>query len=238
MLHNTEAQKTNHPSRLKKRSAKFLVKKLKKNTIHYDWFTARARVKFNSATERVTFAVKMRIRKDSIIWLSFKKLNTEGLRVRIGPSRIEILNRIERQYIAKPISALQSEFNVNLNFYDLQELLIGNPIYLENNKFESRASAGLYILSKSGKELDLSLFIQPKSFLLQRISGRVNENTIDVELNNYKAINKSKIAHRKKIETSTLEAGEISLDMNLYKVILDEPQKTPFRVPPRYQIIE
>lgn len=231
---DAQAQK----KRLKKRSSKFLVKKLKKNAIDYNWFATRAKLKVVSDKENVTFSAKIRIRKDSIIWMSFKKLSTEGLRMRITPDRIEILNRLERQYIVKPISALQSEYNIGVDFYDLQELLVGNPILLEDQKLNSGIEEDKYLLNSQSKELDLSIFIHPKTFLMESVQAIVNEESIDVKLANYKTVDQQKIAHEKQIEANTEQMGALSLGMKFSKVKIDEAQKTSFVVPSRYQVVE
>ncbi|MCH2044559.1 MAG: DUF4292 domain-containing protein [Saprospiraceae bacterium] len=223
---------------LKKRNSKFLLKKLKKNIITYNWFAARAKIKVKSEKENIALSAKIRIRKDSIIWMSFKKLNTEGLRMRITPDRIEILNRLERQYIVKPISALQTEYNIAVDFYDLQELLVGNPILLEEQSFDASIEDNLYQLSNKNQELDLSILIQPKTFLMESVQAIVNEASVDVTLANYKLIDQQKIALEKQIETNTVEMGELSLGMKFSKIKIDEAQKTSFVVPSRYQVVE
>ena len=170
--------------------------------------------------------------------MSFKKLNTEGLRMRITPDRIEILNRLERQYIVKPISALQTEYNIAVDFYDLQELLVGNPILLEEQSFDASIEDNLYQLSNKNQELDLSILIQPKTFLMESVQAIVNEASVDVTLANYKLIDQQKIALEKQIETNTVEMGELSLGMKFSKIKIDEAQKTSFVVPSRYQVVE
>lgn len=220
----------------KKRSVKFLQRQLEEHHIDYDWLGTKAKIKFDSDKRKGSFLALIRMQKDSLIWIKLKKLNVEFARILITPGNIEILNRQESQYIQRDFLYLKREFGLDLSFTQLQDLLVGNPILHQQPNLISVISENKNVLKlpESQKEI-LKIFMNPKTFLIDKIEGSANQNAITIDYSGYELLEKQQIPMQKKVEIDSDDVGWVKLDMTFSKMVLNEVQKVGFVVPDSYE---
>ncbi|MCP4437422.1 MAG: DUF4292 domain-containing protein [Aureispira sp.] len=222
--------------KLKKRPAKFLLKKIEKNKIDYKWFAGKGKIKLKDKSNNITFATYIRMRKDSLIWIVARKMNIEGGRIQITPQKIEILDRQNKQYISKPFAALKTEYNLDLSFNELQEILIGNPVLYQEVEFSAGADHREHILNHKTKKEQLRIGLYDKSFLISSFMVEKDRRFLEVDYSDYTpTATNQQIAHTKRLEVEAEETGSVSLKISLTKVELDVLQRTPFKVPDSYE---
>jgi uncharacterized UPF0146 family protein len=104
------------------------------NRISFTTFSAKIDVDYED-TEGKKFNVNAHLRmyKDSVIWVTITAiLGIEGLRAYITKDSVKILNKQDKIYTARSVSYLQDVSGLPLTLSSLQELLIGNPLFLNN----------------------------------------------------------------------------------------------------------
>jgi hypothetical protein len=228
-------QKLVSDTKAKKRTLNFLLRQLQNNSLKYLWFGTKAKIKFEDNKNKVAFSAIIRMQKDSLIWIKLKKMNVEGVRVRITPETIEIINRQESSYLKKPFSFLKNEFGLDVSFSDLQNLIVGNPVFYENQKLSSFVENNQNVLkTPSTQKSVLKIYMEPQNFLLNEIRGSADKNSVCIEYADYTELNNQKIATLKDIHVDSEESGIIKVKMSFSKMILDEIQKVGFSVPDSY----
>ena len=76
----------------------------------------------------------LRMYKDSVIWIAVTGLfGIEGLRAYITKDSIRIINKLDKIYTGRSVAYVQEVSGLPLNLHSLQELLIGNPVFLDSN---------------------------------------------------------------------------------------------------------
>jgi len=113
---------------IKELSAKKVFSKASKNRLKGDYFTikkANIKLVLNKDTD-FSFKGQIKIVRDSIIYGSFQvALGIEALRFKITPDSVVVLNRIQKEYYSLPIDQLSSKLNVYIDYYDIQDILLG-----------------------------------------------------------------------------------------------------------------
>lgn len=95
--------------------------------IDFRYLTAKSKISFKSHQQDIDNAnVNIRVRKDSLIWLSISKLGIEAVRGLISRDSITIIDKIHREYSVYDFPTLSKQFNFAMNFELLQALIIGN----------------------------------------------------------------------------------------------------------------
>lgn len=110
-------------------------KSIQKNLIDFRTFSAKIKVNFEDKDgKKNDFTAFIRLRKDSTLWISINAIfGVEAFRVLITPDSIKILNKLDKKYQLSSVSSLQEIANVPFTFKELQNILVGNPIYLDSN---------------------------------------------------------------------------------------------------------
>lgn len=115
------------------KSVRSTLAKIKGKQIKFTTFSSKVKVDYSDdKNRRFDFNAFLRMKKDSAIWISIiAALNIEAYRVMITPDSLVIMDKINRTIQRKPLSYLQEITKVPFDYHTLEDLIIGNPIYLE-----------------------------------------------------------------------------------------------------------
>jgi hypothetical protein len=117
-----------------------LIENINRNQINFNTFSAKIKVDYwNSKGKQPDFTANVRIKKDSLIWVSIGDLGFEGIRILISPDSIKLLNKLENTYTQKPLSYVQEVSQIPFTFMDIQNLLVGNLIFFNRDSITSYA---------------------------------------------------------------------------------------------------
>ena len=121
------------------------------NHIDFSTFSGRAKVNYEGGDgNSYDLTANIRIRKDSMIWISVSALlGIEAIRMVITRDSVRILQKQGHIYRLRSVGYLQQEIHLPLDFASLQDLLIGNPTYLDTSNvlFYRKEQGGLSLLA-------------------------------------------------------------------------------------------
>jgi len=141
------------PVKLQNRSPKFLIKKLVANQQDFDYFFAKfnARTHFND--KKLNFKGAIRIKSDSIIWLSLTKLGgVELVRMVLTQDSVKFINKWDKEYYTGKLSELKEFGGINVDYKTLQDLFMGKPFNFDpGDKYKSSNDNYFYLLSSKAK---------------------------------------------------------------------------------------
>jgi hypothetical protein len=230
------AQKDN----LKPKSEKFLMKRLLSNQVSADWLGTKAKVSYRDEYMRESFTAYIRMKKDSAIWMSFKKFSFEGARALITPDSIFVIDRINNQYLAKPFSYAQQEYHLPVGFAGLQAMLLGNPVFF-SSKSEVSVDSTRYLLSQKSDNLVAKYWIDGVKFLLQEfyVDDFRNKRELTYMASDYQQLpDKQKFSYFRRFNLNSKDLGTLQVDIDFSKVEIDVPQKMSFSVSSRYERVD
>ena len=103
--------------------------KLLENVIANTPSYTKATYKFSAeysfgGTSPNSFSGMLRVSRDSLIWISLRSFNIEGFRMLVSADSVKVMDRINNQYYAEDISALEKLVNIDLSYEDLQSILL------------------------------------------------------------------------------------------------------------------
>ena len=109
-------------------SEKELIKKINSKNISPEWASLNSKIKINKEGQETKINAQIRIKKDSVIWISVKApLGIEVFRTMITPDSIYYMSRMHKTYFAKNISYIKEVIKVDVSFIKLQEILFASP---------------------------------------------------------------------------------------------------------------
>ncbi len=228
--------------RAKEDSAAFLQQvfdRLDEQKVKFNTFSAKIDVDYvggNGKKENVN--VKLQMYKDSIIWISVTGLfGIEGLRGIITEDSVKLVNKIDKIYTARSVAYLQEVTGLPLDLPILQELLIGNPVFIdkESNSY-SRSGNTLLLLSIGDYFKNLLTLAEPDYILLHSKLDDVDRNrnrTCDLSYDSYENKKGVSFSTKRRITVSEKSKLDIKLDFKSYN--FNETLSFPFSVPKNYK---
>ena len=139
-------------SSLENLSSKSIVKKVNQSHLDYNWFTAKLSGKIEIDGADAPVSANLRIRKDSVIWLSVSALlGVEVARIQVTPDSLKLINRINKTYWKGDFQDVESTYGISANYEQLEGVLVGQ-ISLENQKMKSIVLENKYLLFNKNKK--------------------------------------------------------------------------------------
>lgn len=152
---NACAKKTeiSKPVKLHNQSTKFLINELESNNWDFTYLFAKFTAHTNINNEKLNFKGSLRIKSDSIIWISFTKLGgVELVRMVLTQDSIKFINKWDKQYYTGKISELSEFGGIDVGYKTLQDLLTGKPFdFNPDDKYKSSNDNSYYLLSLKAK---------------------------------------------------------------------------------------
>jgi len=223
-------------------SVKFMqaaYKSLDSNLIQFNTFSAKVKVVFEDREgKRNDLNAFIRLKKDSVLWVMIDAvLGIEAFRIMITPDSIKVLNKIDHEVKLRSVSSLQEIAQLPFTFKELQNLIIGNPIYADSN-----------ILSYKKDEKSITLVSLGEAFkqllTIDKESSRIQNTKLDdvdpsrarsclVLYGNYQqAGNQLFSAYRKLVVT---EKTSLMLEMDYKQFDFNTELSFPFSIPKNYK---
>ena len=207
----------------------------------YDYFTGKARITFKDNEYDVKAKANVRMRKDSIIWLTFSAVGIQGARVLMNRDSITILNLMKKEYYVFYYDSLSQKFNFNIDFDAIQSTIMGNLIINREEEDDVIKKEDFYILRQQSKQVLIDNFVNRKTRKIERVEMEepesVNKATIiyqDFNVLEDKAFPFSaaiSLFYAAKQETLntviTLEFNKVDFE--------DKPLKFPFTISSKYE---
>lgn len=109
---------------------------LHKKYIDFKTFSAKIKVDYeDSKGKQPGITAFVRMIKDSVIWISgyATVFNIEAFRTKITKDSVFVIDKINKEYQLRSIDYLQEVTQIPFNFKTLQDLLIGNPVFLTDS---------------------------------------------------------------------------------------------------------
>ena len=240
---------------IKEKGTEYLFTQLSNNELKFDWLTAKVNIEYIEGEKRTNFKAQIRMRKDSIIWMSFSPaLGIEVVRLMITNDSVQLINRLNKTFFLGDYKFVNEFLKTNIDFDVFQSFLTGNDFqYYEKAKFKASIDDEKYKLATTSRH-KLKEFVKKSDenpiVFIQNIW--LNPNNFKITKVKIKEINKE----NKKLEalynkfniidgqlfpvdiTYKISADvDISVDIDFSKIVLNKSTRFPFKIPRKYERI-
>jgi hypothetical protein len=216
------------------------MKKLVENQMNAEWISSKAKVVYRDDYGIEKFTANLRFKKDSLIWLNFKRLNVEGVRMQITPDSIYIINRLDNEYIVESLEKAQRKLGLPTNFQGMQAILLGNPVFFTKD-FDADFDDSRYRLSGKTDRYETKYWLESEKYLLSQmeIDDYRNKRSLNVELKDYQETSGGEnFSYFRHLDFSSRKYGAMSIEIDLSKVEFNVPKSIKFEIPDRYKKID
>lgn len=213
--------------------------KIKANRIDYTTFSAKIDVDYEDANgKKYNVNAHLRMYKDSVIWVSITAiLGIEGLRAYITPDSIKLLDKQNKLYIARSVSYLQDVTALPLDMKSLQDLLIGNPVFLDSNIVSySKAPNTISLLSIGSFFKNLfTVRDSDKQAMSSKLDDQdmLRNRTCYLTYDDFE--NKKGVSFSTKRAISVSEKGKLDIKLDFKQYDFNETLSFPFSIPKNYK---
>lgn len=225
------------------------------SALDVQWISGKSSVSYSKGITTTNFKTVFRVRKDSVIWMSFIAFGIEAGRVLLNPDTIMAINRLSNQYFIGGYEFLLDAYGVEIDFESIQALILGNALDLDmQEKVHSFQDNGLYLLSgirkkklkkviEKDKELKkenriYSVWLDPVNFKVvkQSIYDFDTGKSISLKFNAFESLDGQLFPMSAEVFAKSEE--NIKLEINHSNLSLEGPKPIIFKIPEKYEQIK
>lgn len=221
---------------------KSIMNKVIKSKIDFKTFNAKIKVDYESANNSDKYTVYLSMVKDSVIYIkivgSFLGISMEGLQVKINKDSVVLVKKAGEKYVQKrSIDFLQDATEIPFDFFTLQDMLIGNPVFLDENIVSYREGNEQLTVLMIGDIFKHLLTLSNSDFSLTHSKlddvDIQRNRTCDISFINYVNMGPYRFSTYRNIVVSEKSKLDVNLDFKEFS--LNEPLKYTFEIPKNYK---
>ncbi len=244
--------------RLDFKSAKTLTKHVKENEFDYKWVYAKANVESLVDGKSENFDIKVKIRKDSVIWVEIEVIGglIDVARVLITKDSVKMVDYIHKTYFVGDFNFINEALHADLDYDVIQAVLFGNSAEFvdEETKLKSvtdRANCH-YLLSTERKrrlrkiqqgESELkkalqTLTLNPDGYKIIK-NEFIDPSTNRTFIANYKNFTqKDSVYAPYNVDIDIVAEKKANLKIEYVRIEKNKPQKISLKIPSKYDPIQ
>ncbi len=214
-----------------------IIKNSRKTDFTYENLRNRVKVEFDNGRVTQNIILSFRAIEDEVLWLSASMI-VPIAKILMTNERFVFYEKFQKNYIDEDLSQLSKLLNLKNPVNFLQNILFGSPVIdINKGKWDKIQNSNYYVL-QSSKEIQTTLFINPKTFQLeqQRIFIPLLSSLVTFNYRNYKNIDGKTVPSD--VLISYIKGNQIT-KINLEYSQFDFPENLnfPMEIPSDYKLL-
>ena len=210
------------------------VKKI--NKIEFTTFIGKADVDYSGGGKDFSFEAKIQMEKGKIIWIScLGPLGIEIARGIITQDSVHIMNKWEKNYTSRSLSFLQQQLGMPLTLLDVQDVLIGNAVLIDEKNIIMTNEDNQVVLKGENQKMKTAYnFKLPGTLISKLLVQDKKDSTKNATLiyNDYIQTNGVYFPKSRVIDVNDKSKLNVKMKFNSYS--LNQNISTPFSIPKSY----
>jgi len=158
--------------------------------IDFEYFHGKARMVLRDANKEREVKANIRVRKDSVIWMTFSVIGVQGGKALINKDSITIVNNVDKEYYVFEYKELSKHYNFEINYDVIQAAMLGNPIIKRSDADDIVQDASFFLLKQRQNNIDVVSFVNSASMKIEKVEMKenINNNSLTLNYSNFQPV--------------------------------------------------
>src|SRR5687768_12268087 len=208
--------------------------------IDFEYHQGKARMILRDANKEREVKANIRVRKDSVIWMTFSVIGVQGGKALINKDSITIVSNVDKEYYVFDYAELSKRYNFDINFNVIQSAMLGNLIKPRSDEDEVVQETSFFLLKQNSGTISVSNYINSASMKLEKVEMKElnSSNSLVINYSNFQPLSDKLFPYNGTISLfyKTLSGvlnTTVIFEYNKAEVG-DKELKFPFNIPKRY----
>lgn len=220
---------------------KTALKKLDSTRVDFTTFSSKVDVDYRGGADKhYDVNATLRMYKDSVIWVSINAvLGIEAMRVLVTKDSIFLLDKLNKTYTARSVDYLQEVTSLPLNLLTLQDLIVGNPVFMDSNivsysYVKDNNTISLLSIGNWFKNL-VTVGAADNTLLHSKLDDVdiARSRTADLSYTDYETKKGKLFSSKRRIIVA--EKNKLDISLNFKQYDFNEEVSFPFSIPKNYK---
>ncbi len=208
--------------------------------LDFENFQGKARMILRDANKERDVKAHIRMRKDSVIWMSFNVVGIQGGKALINEDSITIVSTVDKEYYVFEYPELSDRFNMEISFEMIQAAMLGNLLIPRNEEENVTRESSMYRLEQQAGDISVVNYVNAASMKVEKVELKEGNSTNSLVLNysNFQPVGDMLFPYNGTINLFYKTAAGLlntTIIFEYNKAEIDEKEKIPsFNIPKRY----
>lgn len=210
--------------------------------VDFEFFHGKARMILRDANKEREVKANIRIRKDSVIWMTFSVIGVQGGRALINKDSITIVSTLDKEYFVFDYPELSRRFNFEINYDVIQSAMLGNPMLKRNDAADSvEQVSSMFLLKQHANTVDVVNYVNAASMKIEKVELKESNtnNSLVINYSNFQPVDNKLFPYNGTINlfykaVAGLLNTTIIFEYNKAEVG-DRQLRFPFNIPKKYE---
>ncbi|MFM9944051.1 MAG: DUF4292 domain-containing protein [Bacteroidia bacterium] len=208
------------------------IKNVLNTVFEYDYLSYKAKCDYKDDNMDQSFTMNIRMKRDSIIWLSITAVGFEVARARLDKDSVKVISRLEKKYFVYGYDYIKKITGTTLSLLQIQNLLTANLLFGPENY---KATSEKIKFKTTEGYIENTLTLDDKSKIIEQILQHlVEQSNANVIYSDYKKTDRQQFPGKVDISVITPKRN-ISLLMENSGMSIDNIDAFPFEIPTKYE---
>ena len=158
-------------------------KKLNIEEIDFEYFHGKARINFRDDKKEREVKSTIRLRKDSVIWMTFSVVGVQGGKALINKDSIVIVSTIDKEYYVFNYAELSERFRFTIDYNVIQAAFLGNLVVPRLPEDEIIQGSSFNLLEQARGTVYIKNYINAASTKLEKVEMKESDTNNSLTLN-------------------------------------------------------
>jgi len=208
--------------------------------IDFEYMHGKARMVLRDANKEREVKANIRIRKDSVIWMTFSVIGVQGGKALINKDSITIVNNVDNEYFQFDYAELSKRYNFEINYGVIQSAMLGNLLIPRTENDQVMQETAFFILKQQANTISVDNYISLASKKLEKVELKESNsaNSLIINYSNFQPMGAKLFPYNGTINLfyktiAGLLNTTIIFEYNKAEVG-DKELKFPFNIPKKY----
>jgi hypothetical protein len=208
--------------------------------IDFEYFQGKARMILRDAKKEREVKANIRIRKDSVIWMTFSVIGVQGGKALINKDSITIVSNLDKEYYVFEYAELSKRYNFNINYDVIQSAMLGNLIMERRDTDEVLQESSMYILKQQAGTVSVANYVNAATMKIEKVEMKENNtnNSLVLNYSNFQPVENKLFPYNGTINLFYKALAGILNTTIIFEYnkaeVGDKELKFPFNIPKRY----
>jgi len=209
--------------------------------IDFEYFHGKARLILRDANKENEVKANIRVRKDSVIWMTFSVIGVQGGKALINKDSITIVHNVKKEYYVFDYAELSKRYNFTINYDVIQAAMLGNPIIHRQESDDITQDPSFYILKQHSGTIDVLNYVNAASSKIEKVEMKESNssNSLTINYSNFQPVETKAFPYNGTINLFYKTLGGVLNTTVIFEYnkaeVGDKELKFPFNIPKKYE---
>jgi Domain of unknown function (DUF4292) len=208
--------------------------------IDFGYMHGKARLVYKDDKKERDVKAHIRVRKDSVIWMTFTVVGVQGGKILINKDSVTIVSFVDREYYVFDYADLSKRFNFTINYRVLESAILGNLIQEKKSEDVITEEGGFNILTQAQGNVRIKNYINQTTKKVDQVDLKepATGNSLHLQYGGFQPLGNRSFPYQSELKMvyksiNGILNNSISVEFNKAEVG-DKELKFPFNIPRKY----